>query len=243
MLVLQTVLLPLLMAPGASRIIISGGTHNPAAPPYQFIEKSFLPVLRQMGGDVELSLLNYGFMPAGGGKVMAVTTPGDGLRRIDLGERGARLDLFAEAYFANLPLDVAERELAQVGARLSLPQAAMKVREVNSIGPGNMLAVTARFEHVTEVVAAFGRRGVKAEDVADEVAERTTAYLDSGVAVGPHLADQLLLPMALAGGGSFTTVEPTAHTMTNASIIEKFLDIDISFESRGPAGGVTVTLG
>jgi RNA 3'-terminal phosphate cyclase (ATP) len=242
MLVLQTILLPLLQASTPSRVTISGGTHNPAAPPFQFVERCFLPQLRAMGADVELNLLQYGFMPAGGGKVMATIQPCDGLTTLDILERGVVQELVAEAYFANIPFDIAERELGRISERLTLPKSAALVREVKSIGPGNMLGVTARFEHVTEFVSAFGRRGTRAEEVADGVADEMRAYLDSNVAVGPHLADQLLLPMAIAGGGSFTTSAPTPHTRTNASTIAEFLDINVRFEPLEQSDDVTVTV-
>lgn len=242
MLVLQTILLPLLQASEPSRVIISGGTHNPAAPPFQFVDQCFLPQLRAMGADVELSLLQYGFMPAGGGKVMATIQPCDGLKTLDILDRGSSEELIAEAYFANIPFDVAERELGHISKRLKLPKTAAQVREVKSIGPGNMLGVTARFEHVTEFISAFGRRRTRAEDVADGVADEVRAYLDGSAAVGPHLADQLLLPMAIAGGGSFTTSAPTPHTQTNASTIAEFLDINVRFEPIDKSDDVTVTV-
>lgn len=240
MLVLQTILLPLLQAPEPSRVIISGGTHNSAAPPYQFVEQCFLPQLCAMGADVELKLLGYGFMPAGGGKVMATIQPCDGLTRLELLERGEQQEILAEAYFANIPFDVADRELGRVRERLALPTASAQVREVKSIGPGNMLGVTTRHEHVTELFSAVGRRGTRAEEVADGVADQVLAYLDSKVAVGQHLADQLLLPIATAGGGSFTTCAPTPHTMTNVTTIAAFLDIGVKFEPLNDAGDVKV---
>ena len=243
MLVLQTILLPLMQADAPSRVIISGGTHNPAAPPYEFVEQCYLPLLGAMGAEVDLKLLQYGFMPAGGGKVMAAIQPCDGLRPIHMSERGETRDVTATAYFANIPFDVAERELNQVRDRLALPKTAAIVREVNAAGPGNMIAVTARCEHVTEMTTAFGRRGIRAEEVADSVADDMKRYLADNVAIGPHLADQLLLPLAIAGGGSFTSTAPTPHTTTNAATISKFLDVDIAFEPIGDTGNVTVTIG
>ncbi len=225
MLVLQTILLPLMMADAPSRVLISGGTHNPAAPPFEFIDRCFLPVLRRMGGDVDAKLLSYGFMPAGGGRVMAEIRPAKALNPIDLQIRGKRQGITTEVYFANIPFDVAARELDTIGERLRLPEADRKVREVKSAGPGNMLAVTLRHEHMIEVVSGFGRRGVRAEEIAERVAEEAEAYLEAGtVAVGGYLADQLLLPMALAGGGTFSTLLPTMHTRTNAEIIKMFLE-------------------
>jgi len=240
MLVLQTILLPLLQADEASRVIITGGTHNPAAPPFEFVQTCFMPILEQMGATAELTLLNYGFMPAGGGRIMAAISPGNGLTPIDITERGTQLGLEAQALFANIPFDVADRELRQIGERLSLPKTELKVREVKSIGPGNMLSVIIRGEHVSEMCSSFGRRGVRAEDIADTVANEAAAYLASDVAIGAHLADQLLLPMAIAGGGSFTTSKPTQHTLTNAATIEKFLDVRVRFEPLNDNGDVTV---
>ena len=47
-LVLQTVLPALIVADGPSNIILEGETHNPFAPPFDFLEKSFLPVIRKI---------------------------------------------------------------------------------------------------------------------------------------------------------------------------------------------------
>jgi len=67
-----------------------------------------------------------------------------------------------------------------------------------------------------------------AEQVAKGAAERARVYLAAPVAVGRHLADQLLLPMALAGGGEFTTLPVSAHSQSHASIIETFLGRHVS---------------
>ena len=67
-LVLQTILPALMLADGPSTVVIEGGTHNPYAPPFPFLERSFIPVLRQMGVGIDLELNRYGFYPAGGGK-------------------------------------------------------------------------------------------------------------------------------------------------------------------------------
>ncbi len=239
-LVSQTILLPLLRAGAGSRVLVSGGTHNPAAPPYGFLETSYLPLLTAMGGSVAAKLLNFGFMPAGGGRIMLEVAGDDTLTPIALTTRGAVREIVAEAIFANFPYDIAARELDEVGRLLSLPASALRVREVKSSGPGNVLMLTVRSENVTEVFTAFAERGVPAEEVAGRVAAEVQTYLAAEVAVGPYLADQLLLPLAIAGGGEFTTVEPTLHTLTNASIIKAFLPVAIHFQPIGDSGNVTV---
>ena len=75
---------------------------------------------------------------------------------------------------------------------------------------------------------AFGRLGVAAEKVADEVARQAREYLVSTAAAGEHLADQLLLPMALAGDGSFTATKLSMHARTNLEVISKFLPVQFT---------------
>ena len=71
----------------------------------------------------------------------------------------------------------------------------------------------------------FGKLGVSAEDVATDAVEQARAYLKSSAAVGEHLADQLLLPLALAGGGSFTAASLNTHAKTNMQVIQRFLPV------------------
>ena len=81
------------------------------------------------------------------------------------------------------------------------------------------------FAEVTEVFTAFGQIGVSAERVATLAAREAQAYLASTAVAGEHLADQLLLPLALAGGGSFTAVTLNPHALTNMEVIAYFLPV------------------
>ena len=132
-------------------------------------------------------------------------------------------------YVAAIPLHIAEHELEIVGKMLNWPGKQLHVRGLpNDVGPGNALTITVEHEAVTEVFTGFGEKGVAAEQVAKGAAERARAYLAVPVAVGKHLADQLLLPMALAGGGEFTTLPVSAHFQSHAAIIEAFLGRQVS---------------
>jgi RNA 3'-terminal phosphate cyclase (ATP) len=233
-LVLQSVLPALLISDDqgqSTHLTLEGGTHNPFAPPFDFLAKAFLPLLDRMGARVDAKLERYGFYPAGGGRFVIAITPSKRLEPIELDERGKILDRRAMALVAHLPRSIAERELGVVHKKLSWPQEWLKVESTtNSPGPGNIVMLEIESEKVTEVFTGFGERGVAAEAVADQAVVAARRYLASDVAVGEHLADQLLLPMALARGGSFTTVPPTRHTTTNIEIIRKFLDIEIRAE-------------
>jgi len=229
-LVLQTVLMPLLLADGPSRLTLEGGTHNMMAPPFEFIERVFLPIVNRMGPRVEARLTRHGFYPRGGGRVEVDIAPAP-LRPIDCVDRGALETVSATALFAGLPFDIADRELKAARAILEWPEEVFAVRQLpDEQGPGNALLLEARFAHGFEIVSAFGKIGVPAESLARTAAQRMAGFLASEAFAGPYLADQLLLPFALAGAGSFTTVKPSQHARTAVDTIALFTQRRWSFE-------------
>ncbi|MBP1752246.1 MAG: rtcA [Geobacteraceae bacterium] len=230
-LVLQTVLPSLLTAGSSSEIVLEGGTHNPNAPPFEFLERAFLPLIGRMGPKITATLQRPGFYPAGGGRFTISIEPASRLERLDIPERGNILNCSAHAVVARLPREIAERELKVVRDRLNWSEKCCSVEEAaSSSGPGNVLCIEIRSEHITEVFTGFGERGVRAEHVASETVREVEEYLAAEVPVGRYLADQLLLPMAQAGGGSFRTFAPTRHATTSVGIISKFLPVEIAMQ-------------
>jgi RNA 3'-terminal phosphate cyclase (ATP) len=232
-LVLQTVLPALLSVDGTSEIELEGGTHNPLAPPFEFLQQSFAPILRAMGATLELTLERHGFYPAGGGRLRARIQSTGTLRPVELLERGSVRQRRARVLLARLPQAVADRELERVRERLGWTAAECHTVHVDGPGPGNALSLELECEHVTEVATAFGEKSVRAQAVADQAIDELRAYLASDVPVGVHLADQLLIPLALAGGGSFLTLPPSLHTRTNAEIVQRFLPVEIAIAASG----------
>lgn len=235
-LVLQTVLMPLIFASGPSRLVIEGGTHAMGAPPFEFIERSFLPLINQMGPRVSARLIRHGFYPRGGGRIEIDIEPAP-LRPIACLDRGALVDVTCEANFAGLSFDVAKRLRGRVQAAFpTWPESAFSVRELPADqGPGVILMLTARYAHVTELVSGFGQLGVQAEQVAKVASARLQGYQDSIAFAGPHLADQLVLPFVLAGRGAFTTVKPTQHLLTAMELATRFTgrEFDLSVQESG----------
>ncbi|MFO7304361.1 MAG: RNA 3'-terminal phosphate cyclase [Gammaproteobacteria bacterium] len=229
-LVLQTVLPPLLSAQRPSTVRVTGGTHNRGAPPFDFLARTFVPQLARMGAQVELELLAYGFYPRGGGEIRAEIQPA-ALQPLHLHERGELRRGYADAYVAGLPMHIAERELKVIGRVLGWSQDRLNVRVLpNDMGPGNAVTITIEYEHVAEVITGFGERGVRAETLAQAAALEAREYLRARAPVGAHLADQLLVPMTLAGGGSFTTTAVTPHLESNALVVETFTGRRIRIE-------------
>jgi RNA 3'-terminal phosphate cyclase (ATP) len=230
-LVLQTILPALLYGGVPSTVRITGGTHNPMAPPVQFLQRAYCRVLAAIGARIDIELLRAGFYPAGGGVVVASVTPCTALRPLELLSRGRLVSGYAEGIVARIPVAVAKRELECVGAGLGWAASQLLVRSLPADqGPGNALLITLECENVTEVFAAFGEKAIRAEAVARSALEDARRYIASNAAVGEHLADQLMLPMALAGAGCFSTERVSQHALTNSDTIARFLPIDIVFE-------------
>ncbi len=241
-LVLQTVLPALLSAPGTSRLVLEGGTHNPQAPPFEFLEQAFLPLVNRMGPQVTARLVRPGFYPAGGGCVEVTVEPAERLAPLALLERGPVVGMHAAVWLSGLARHIAERECTTLRAALELGEQDVVVLEVEAPrGPGNAVVVTVQCAFVSEVFVAFGQRGVPAEAVAANAAEAVHTYLAAGVPVGSHLADQLLVPMALAGGGAYVSVAPSSHTRTNIEVVRQFADVEI--DCRPTASGWRIDVG
>jgi RNA 3'-terminal phosphate cyclase (ATP) len=232
-LVLQTVLPILLHAEGPSTVTITGGTHNGMAPPVEFLEESFLPVLHRVGISAAVELQRHGFYPAGGGAIWATVQPGVGTVALDLCERGKALGRHAEVLIANLPAHVASREALALKHGLHWSHDEVDEREVRADGPGNAIIARLRHAHLTTVVSAVGELRKPAEKVVQEVVKQIRRHTEAGVPVCEHLADQLLLPLALGAGGRFRTVAPSDHTTTNAAIIARFLGEVVTVEQQG----------
>lgn len=240
-LVLQTVLPALMLADSPSALLLGGGTHNPMAPPYPFIERSFAPLLRRLGVALDLQLLRPGFYPSGGGSMVARITPAAAaaLAPVDIVDRGAALPPHAECLAPALPRSIAQRELAALQAALGWSRQQLRlVRSDDDVGPGNALIATLAREQVTEVLTSFGEKGVPAEQVAATLVAEVKAYQASDGALGEHLADQWMLPLALAVArhrrpARFTCTQVSGHAHTQVGTIEAFLPVRFTIEAQG----------
>ncbi|MGO4322617.1 RNA 3'-terminal phosphate cyclase [Pseudomonas sp. KB_12] len=243
MLVLQTLLPALLQADGPSTVRITGGTHNPAAPPFEFIQHAWLPLVRRMGAQVELVLLNYGFVPGGGGLVEATIRPSL-LKPLELdGGMDPVTIISAGALVSAIPVSIGNREVDRLSARLKIERHDLSVTDLGDrAGPGNAVSITALRAGVIAVFTSIGQERVRAEQIADVAIDEFTAWTQSNTAVENHLADQMMLPMAIAGAGKLTTMRLSNHIRTNAVVIQQFLDIEVRLTQSCDQGGVVVEL-
>lgn len=230
-LVLQTVLPALILAGKASTLLLEGGTHNPFAPPFDFLKFTFLPLLNRMGPTVTATLERRGFAPQGGGRVRVHIKPVVRLQMLDVPERGEIVQQHAEVLLAHLPEHIGNRELGIIREVLGYPEHCLRLHIDNKAsGPGNAISIIVESAFITECFTAFGQRRLPAERVAESVVREVRRYLQAGVPVGKYLADQLLLPLALAGRGMFVSLKPSQHVITNMAVVRKFMQVEFSSE-------------
>ena len=238
-LVLQTVLPALMIAESGSSLTLEGGTHNPYAPPFDFLKSAYLPLLERIGPAVEATLHRPGFYPAGGGEFHIKIRPTRQLQWLSLLERGELVERRVQAIVANLPAHIAERECDAIAAETNWDRSCFQTTSYeHSRGPGNVVLIVLRHENVTEVFTGFGEKGKKAELVAMDVLDQARRYLAHDAPVGQYLADQLMLPLAISahfgcGGGVYRTASLSGHSQTHLDVIREFLDVRVRIDEVG----------
>ncbi len=230
-LVFQTVLPALLLTEKPSKLIFEGGTHNPLAPNYDFLCDAFLPMLVRMGLRYETKIKQYGFFPVGGGHWSIEITPAKSYRQLQIEDCGELIDVKARCMGTGIPSHVMLREKKLLQERAGWPEHAISAESVRALGSGNVVVIAAHYANTCEVVDSIGALGIPAERVAQKALERMRKYQRTGAPIGEHLADQLLLPLAVAAGGNFVTGKLSDHTRTNIAVIEKISDVTIKVEA------------
>jgi RNA 3'-terminal phosphate cyclase (ATP) len=227
-LVAQTILPPLMLAASPSTVALEGGTHNAHAPPFEFLEKTFLPLVERTGARASVGLTRYGFYPPGGGRLDLHIKPRATPRRLDIREFGRVRSRRARALVVKLPEAVGERALAVVRQKLGWGVEELRLEtSTNALSPNVVLTLEVESEHVTEIFTGVGERGVRVETIAERVCEEAAHYSEVAAPVGEHLADQLIVPLALGAGGSFVTGPLSPHTLTNIEVVKMFLPVEI----------------
>jgi RNA 3'-terminal phosphate cyclase (ATP) len=244
-LVLHTVYLPLHLGEQPSTVHILGGTHVPWSPTYHHLVEAWLPCLRSMGIGLELTLRRAGFYPHGGGELVAHLEPAATIQPLCLDARGPLQEVRVFSAHTNLTDVVAERQACAAQHMLQSAglQPVVEQTQLASLSRNTICAITGVFQHARVCYTALGERGTRAEQVAEEACRAFLAFLRTEATVDEYLADQLLLPLALASGPSrFRTPRLTQHLLTNMATIRKFLPVGMRYTGTlGQPGNVEVT--
>ena len=243
-LLLQAILPPLIFAYSGSSLTLKGGTHVPLSPPFHYINKIFIPVINKLGIKVKAAIESYGFYPKGGGKVHAEIKPINEIEAVKCLERGEFKNVYGFSGVGNLPLSIAERQKNAALAILASHgiNAEVETISVSTPGQGTFIFLKAETENCLAGFASLGERSKKAELVGEEAAKEFLDYYSASACLDRHLADQIVVYLAISKGeSSFTTTEISGHLLTNLWVIGKFLGIRYTIEGEmGRPGKVTI---
>jgi RNA 3'-terminal phosphate cyclase (ATP) len=235
-LVIQTILPILFWASERFQVKILGGTHVPFSPCYDYLERVLIPFLRRLGFHLESEIHRYGFFPVGRGEVRLETepVPKEALAGITLTERGELRQTRLVSAVARLPESIAERQRNRFLTCLGHRDPTIQLRTVPAQSPGTYVFFECQYENVAVGFTGLGARGKPAEKVAEEAYLEFDQYRQGHGVLDPHLADQVLLFLVLAGKPSaFTTSAVTNHLLTNLWVIEQFLpQVDIRVQGE-----------
>lgn len=236
-LVAQTIVPLLALAKTPSSITFEGGTHNGMSPSLCFFKESYLAVLKEMGVNTSVKTRSLGFYPAGGGKWQLIIEPTNKLKTLALLTAGSDFEkeqknCSFKALMSGLPDSIGQTEVTTGRKALCWNEAIGEVERHKTNGPGNSFQTKIKGDVFTSLFEQIGELGVSSDRVAKRCVGRVKKFLKAEAAIEEHLADQLLLPMVLAGSGEFTTTEPSLHTKTNIDVIKQFLDVRIQIEQE-----------
>lgn len=238
-LILQTIMWPLLFADAPSQVTLRGGTHVPFSPPYHYLAEVAQPAFAQLGAHVQLNLTAWGWNPGGGGEITAVISPISHLQTTSFVHTPFD-QVQGIAAAINLPAHIPNRMAHHTHQLLQDRGLSAHIQEIHTHGaaPGAGLMLWVPQGGFT----CLGRKGFPADKVAETAVAQLVAFMDNTAAVDYYLADQLLLPLALAQGTTtYTTNTLTQHTLTNAQLLRQWLDVDIHIKGTlGQVAEITV---
>jgi RNA 3'-terminal phosphate cyclase (ATP) len=227
-------------------VTVAGGTHVAWSPPYHYLEQVFLPALHPLGYQAQARLEGWGFYPRGGGRITLEIQPWQkpaGRHPAWSEPRGSLQRLQVMSAAALVGNQVTARQARQAYNRLAEQGLRAETQLVNPRAPGPGTCVFLLAEYGGGARAGFtgyGRRGYPAERVADDAVDAFLRHHGTGAPVDPHLADQLVLPVAASQQPlAYATSRITQHLLTNIWVISQFLDSRLRVEGQeGDAGQV-----
>jgi RNA 3'-phosphate cyclase len=222
-LLLQAILPAALYSKKYFEFNVIGGTNVPWSPPIENFKHVFLDIMKMMGFDIDLKIEKYGFYPKGGGIVKMSIKPSDPIK-LNLLERGnfEKIDLHSIASSDLKIAQVAQRQVMEFVKTCDMKIGEKNIEYVSALSTGSSLHAHAHYQKCKIGAEVLGARGLPAENVGKDCCFALKKEMASNSAVDSHIADQILLYIALFGG-SVRIKEMTSHARTNIDIIEKFL--------------------
>ncbi len=249
-LLFQTVCWPLALAGAPSRpsgVTLRGGTHQDHAPSFHYLALVWAAAVARLGFGFRFELAQAGFYPEGGGEFSARIEPAHAMPPLDLRQRGTLQEVEVVSMVGGLGYEIADRQAARAlkGLReAGINAQAERVPVPARASRGGHVLIVSTFERTRAGHGAVSARERSPEQIADDAVGAFRDHLARGAAVDAHLGDQLVLPAALLAAGlvpppagvvpttRYTVAAVTKHLVTNASVIRRFLDVELTIVGR-----------
>jgi RNA 3'-terminal phosphate cyclase (ATP) len=217
--------------------VTKGGTDVSHSSTINYMRNVFLPVLKKMGVDADITVHKYGYYPKGMGEVTLTVKPQRFLQSFCLETFGALKSVKGVSVCTFLAeKKVAERQAKAASDYLAEKGYAANIQIVNDrsnpLQKGSSIALWAETETGAIVGAdAIGELGKTSEAVGGEAAEKLYAELSAKPTADVHLADMLIPYAALAEGTSvFSARRISDHLEANMWLAEKMLGVGFNVE-------------
>ena len=246
-LLFQTVCWPLALAGAPSTVTLRGGTHQDHAPSFHYLALVWAAAVARLGFKFAFELATAGFYPEGGGEFTARIEPAHPMPPLDLRQRGTLQDVEVVSMVGGLGYEIADRQAARTlkGLReVGIYAQSERVPVPARLSKGGHVLIVSTFERTRAGHGAVSARERSPEQIADDAVHAFRDHLARGAAVDRHLGDQLLMPAAIVAARllqppagvvpvtRFTVAAVTKHLITNAAIIRRFLDVEVTISGR-----------
>ena len=216
-LLLQSSIIPSLFADKPVTMDIMGGTDVAWSPPMDYYKHVLFPLIRRMGARVSIDIIERGYYPEGGGRVI-VKIEQSKLRGMSIEERGKLISKSAYINMRNLPEHITKRMTDMLGDY----ELHLDVRE-SGRSKGCGILLVHEYENTVMGADSLCKRGVPAERIVRDAINKMKHETETGATVDTHMGDHLI-PFAFFGEGKtkYAMSRITDHTRTNAWVVEKF---------------------
>ena len=246
-LVLQSFLIPAAFTKKPVKLTLRGGTDVRWSPPFDYLANVTQPILRSLGLNMEMELIQRGYYPKGGGIIEVHIDPVKRIKPFNLSD--LKVDrIRGISHAVKLPEHVAIRQAR--AARDLLEEhgyhADIEVQHSNTgLGPGSGIVLWTEAEETSPEGrnnsriggSSLGKPGKKAEIVGEEASLDIINVIKHKSALDRYMGDQIIPYMALAGNSRIKTAELTQHTLTNIYVAEKITGrkFEVTGELNNPA--------
>ncbi len=242
-LVLQAMLLAARNHSRRLTVDICGGTNVMWAPPIDSYSTLLFPMMSRMGIEADVKIIDRGFYPQGGGRVIASLNPIGDIRPLkldSLGElKGVKGICFCQRLAEWIP-EAMVKSCKQVFNGITDVDIDIQYTDGDSRGAG--LVLVAEYENGMLGSNALSARGQSPDRSGRDAAKDLLNEMTSGATMDVHTADQLLPYMAMAGGeSSFNVSRISRHLLSQMDTLESFLDVKFGVERINDVYRFTVT--